>query len=56
MRGSQSIYPIFYFTAVVIIGNFILLKLFIAILIYNFGQQNEQTENRELRESLDKSS
>jgi hypothetical protein len=44
MRGTESVYPMFYFAGIVIIGNFILLKLFIAILIYNFSQHNESEE------------
>jgi len=35
-RGEGSIYPVLYFISVVTIGNFILLKLFIAVLFYNF--------------------
>lgn len=36
----NSIYPVIYFVIVIIFGNFILLKLFIAILINNFHDAN----------------
>lgn len=46
MRGMESWVPVIYFTIVVIIGNFILLKLFLAILIYNFGEASAETKER----------
>lgn len=36
MQAMDSIYPVLYFIVIIIFGNFILLKLFIAILINNF--------------------
>jgi hypothetical protein len=33
----ESWWPALYFSLVVLFGNFILLKLFLAILLYNFG-------------------
>lgn len=40
MYDMNSIYPVIYFVIVIIFGNFILLKLFIAILINNFHDAN----------------
>ncbi|CAD8045308.1 unnamed protein product [Paramecium primaurelia] len=40
MYDLESIYPVIYFVIVIIFGNFILLKLFIAILINNFHEAN----------------
>ncbi|CAD8071678.1 unnamed protein product [Paramecium sonneborni] len=40
MYDLESIYPVIYFVVVIIFGNFILLKLFIAILINNFHEAN----------------
>ena len=37
VKSMNSYLPVIYFTLVVIIGNFILLKLFLAILINNFA-------------------
>lgn len=36
--------PILFFVPVLIIGNFILTKLFIAILIYNFSKASEEVK------------
>ena len=36
-RALGSIWPSIYFCLVVIIGNFIILKLFLAVMIFNFG-------------------
>ena len=38
MHDLDSTTPVVYFVTVVILGNFILLKLFIAILIFNFSK------------------
>jgi len=38
MHGMGTIYPVLYFIVIIIFGNFILLKLFIAILINNFHE------------------
>ncbi len=46
MRGIGSWVPVLYFVSVVIIGNFILLKLFLAILIYNFSEASKETKAR----------
>lgn len=37
MHQLDSVAPLFYFVIVIIFGNFILLKLFIAILLFNFA-------------------
>lgn len=54
--GMDSRLPIFFFAAQLIIGNTILLKLFIAIMIYNFGKatvevkaETDQSETRSVR-------
>lgn len=39
-------WPLVFFVVVVLAGNFILLKLFIAILIYNFGQSAIEAEKK----------
>lgn len=46
MRGLDSWVPVAYFIIVVIIGNFILLNLFLAILIYNFALASQDTKKR----------
>lgn len=43
MHDMDSVYPAIYFVIVIIFENFILLKLFIAILINNFHEANEDT-------------
>lgn len=44
MRGYESWVPIGYFIVVMVIGNFVLVKLFLAILIYHFGESKEAAE------------
>ncbi|CAD8151145.1 unnamed protein product [Paramecium pentaurelia] len=56
MYDLESIYPVIYFVIVIIFGNFILLKLFIAILINNFHEANVESsqsieENHNLHSS-----
>ncbi|CAD8082647.1 unnamed protein product [Paramecium primaurelia] len=46
MYKSDQWWPLIFFISVVIMGNLILLKLFIAILIYNFGQKSIETEKK----------
>lgn len=42
---KYSMYSLVYFVIVVIIGNFMLLKLFIAILLYNFSYQHDTSSS-----------
>ena len=46
MYQQDNYWPAIYFTIVLILGNLILLKLFVAILIYNFGQSAIEAEKR----------
>lgn len=46
MLGLDSWAPALFFCFVIIIGNFILLKLFIAILLYNFGQSSIEAKRK----------
>ncbi|CAK62390.1 unnamed protein product (macronuclear) [Paramecium tetraurelia] len=56
MYDLESIYPVIYFVVVIIFGNFILLKLFIAILINNFHEANvEQSQSIEENNNLQSS-
>lgn len=47
MRGMNSWWPSAFYIAVVVVGNFMLLKLFLAILIYNFGKAKSETIEQE---------
>lgn len=47
MHEIGTIYPVIYFVVVIILGNFILLKLFIAILINNFHDASQEEGNNE---------
>jgi hypothetical protein len=42
MRGLGNWSPVIFFIFVVVLGNFILLKLFLAILIINFGEASKE--------------
>ncbi len=53
MRMYDSWWPSAYFLFIIIIGNYILLKLFIAILITSFDL-NDEDEEEEGEEELDK--
>lgn len=44
MRAMGSWWPSAFFISVVVIGNFMLLKLFLAILIYNFSKSSEEAK------------
>ncbi|KRX08462.1 hypothetical protein PPERSA_12943 [Pseudocohnilembus persalinus] len=46
MRGIGNWIPSIYFIIVVVIGNFILLQLFLAILIYNFEEAQQDTKEK----------
>ena len=46
MHALGQWWPLIFFSTTLIIGNFVLLKLFIAILIYNFGQKAIETEKK----------
>ena len=46
IRAFNNIYVSFYFVAVIVIGNFLLLNLFLAILINNFGESAEKIDNK----------
>lgn len=46
IRSLDSYWPILYFCIVVIIGNFILLKLFLAILINNFASASKEVKKK----------
>ncbi|CAK91591.1 unnamed protein product (macronuclear) [Paramecium tetraurelia] len=53
MYDLGSVYPVIYFVIVIIFGNFILLKLFIAILINNFHEANiDQSQSIEDNRNL----
>lgn len=45
MHDMDSIYPAIYFVIVIILGNFILLKLFIAILLNNFHSESTKSSS-----------
>ena len=50
VKSMNSYLPVLYFSVVVIVGNFILLKLFLAILINNFADANKKvSELRKLQ-------
>lgn len=46
IRAMKSFYPIFYFVVVIVVGNFILLNLFLAILIGNFSESAEKFQDK----------
>lgn len=46
IRALDNIYACLYFIMVLIIGNFLLLNLFLAILINNFGEATEKLEKQ----------
>ena len=46
IRSIDSYLPVIYFCIVVIIGNFILLKLFLAILINNFAIASKEVKKK----------
>lgn len=50
LNSLNSWLPLAFFISVIIIGNFILLQLFIAILIYNFSKSNEEAAIRNKKE------
>jgi len=52
-RGLNSWLPAIYFVFVVILGFFILLNLFLAILIYNFGEASKETKEKIILENLE---
>ena len=54
VKYLNSYLPVIFFSFVVIVGNFILLKLFLAILINNFADANKKVAD--LRKSMMKTS
>lgn len=50
LRAFGNWIPVIFFVSVVVFGNFILLKLFLAILIYNFGKASEENKQKMLKE------
>ena len=54
IRALDNLYVSFYFLLIIIIGDFLLLNLFLAILINNFGEHSERIQQKNKNEQNEK--